>query len=121
VKKESNFCTRCGNVLNVIEKEVDESIKPDDPFENYVECHNCGASVPENNVCPVCGAHLRCDCGTIYKTGSKYCHSCGQPIPMPLEEEEQTKNYLECPKCKEKVPIGYSFCTNCGYNMEEGV
>ncbi|MBD3230785.1 MAG: zinc-ribbon domain-containing protein [Candidatus Lokiarchaeota archaeon] len=118
IKKGSNFCTKCGAPLQKsrVDSEVDES---DDPFENYVECHFCGASVPDNNICPACGAELKCrKCNILLKPGAKFCHSCGEKVPQPMEEEEEN-NYLECPECGEKVSIGYTFCTGCGYNMEE--
>jgi DNA-directed RNA polymerase subunit RPC12/RpoP/ribosomal protein L40E len=115
-KKEANFCTRCGNTLKRVAKALDFE-DSDDPFKGYVDCHFCGASVPDKNICPACGAKLRCDCGKLYKTGAKYCHSCGSKIPLPVEEEQEPK-YVECPECGERVEIGFSFCTGCGANME---
>ncbi|MHA1229336.1 MAG: double zinc ribbon domain-containing protein [Candidatus Helarchaeota archaeon] len=118
VKPDANFCTKCGAPLKKIKAEPEEILEPDDPFINHIECHFCGANVPDENRCSACGAKLRCDCGSVFKPGAKYCYSCGRKVPLPIEEENEEKNYLICPGCSEKVPIGYSFCTNCGFNME---
>ena len=122
VKKEAKFCTTCGYDLKGKKEDKEEFEKPDDPFENFVECHFCGANVPDNNVCPACGVNLHCDCGTIYKPGSKFCHGCGKSIPIPSDDDdndEKLKDIVVCEACGEKVPIGYSFCTKCGFNMEK--
>ena len=102
-----------------IEPKDDREDMIEDPFENYVECHYCGANVPDNNNCPACGVKLHCEkCGTLPKPGARFCHNCGSKLPIP-EEEELYSNTVICPGCQKEVELGLNFCPNCGFNLEE--
>ncbi|MHA1752560.1 MAG: double zinc ribbon domain-containing protein [Candidatus Helarchaeota archaeon] len=123
IKPNANFCTSCGLNLKAEKSNLTESNGSDDPFKNQVECHYCGAIIPDGENCPVCGARLHCECGALYKQGAKYCMQCGREVEIPDENEEEfeSENYVVCPNCKNEVQISYNYCTFCGYNMENVV
>lgn len=50
-------------------------------------------------------------CGTVNPDGSKFCASCGKPIP-----QEQPAPF--CPKCGTQNPQGGKFCKNCGNPLQ---
>ena len=50
-------------------------------------------------------------CGTVNPDGSKFCASCGKPIP-----QEQPAPI--CSKCGTQNPQGGKFCKNCGNSLQ---
>ena len=50
-------------------------------------------------------------CGTVNPDGSKFCASCGKPIPQ--EQPAPT-----CSKCGTQNPQGGKFCKNCGNSLQ---
>jgi RNA polymerase subunit RPABC4/transcription elongation factor Spt4 len=48
-------------------------------------------------------------CGSLIKTGKKFCPGCGTPVSAPLTAGERS-----CPYCGQTVPIQKKFCTGCG-------
>jgi hypothetical protein len=50
-------------------------------------------------------------CGTMNPDGSKFCASCGKPIP----EKQQAPI---CPRCGTLNPEGGKFCKNCGNSLQ---
>ena len=50
-------------------------------------------------------------CGTVNPDGSKFCASCGKPIP----QEQPTPI---CSKCGTQNPQGGKFCKNCGNSLQ---
>ena len=49
-------------------------------------------------------------CGVDNPEGSKFCASCGSPIPQPVSPATGSK----CLQCGTENPAGGKFCLNCG-------
>ena len=59
--------------------------------------------------CPVCGENVE---------NKKFCPNCGSAIHEKKSVEDNPKY---CTGCGEMLDENSQFCSNCGYDMENGV
>lgn len=53
---------------------------------------------------------IRCQCGAVLKSGSKFCSSCGCKV------EEISPRKVMC-ECGEEIALNSKFCNNCGKSI----
>jgi DNA-directed RNA polymerase subunit RPC12/RpoP len=64
----------------------------------------------EENICP--------NCGMPYPAGSRFCMSCGRPLPEKKAAAPEPKQQLNvCPNCGVVNDPGSVFCMECGRPM----
>ena len=76
-------------------------------------------SSTENNVEDRIGFCPKCGSGLIY--GSRFCGSCGSPIPECVEEtikNAEEEKVLFCQQCGFKLETDAKFCKQCGARIE---
>lgn len=63
--------------------------------------------------CPKCHARL--------EDGSRFCDSCGAPIPEQTAAETASSAKIFCPHCGKQVGSENPFCPDCGKPLEEKI
>jgi hypothetical protein len=68
-------------------------------------------------------------CGTIVRSGARFCRNCGAQLGWPTEKQPQQQQGFqhgkaqaehqtaECPTCGAQIPSGLRFCDNCGVQL----
>lgn len=60
-------------------------------------------------------------CGAETAEGSKFCSSCGAPLPQvsPAPSQAQAIPMLRCSQCGAETPAGSKFCASCGVPFQQ--
>lgn len=87
ITDKTKFCPECGAKINF--------------------CPSCGCDMGEHDHCPSCGAKKCPNCGSIVKSGMKFCSECGTVLAR------------KCPGCGATVEDNKKFCSECGCKLTD--
>lgn len=105
--QDMESCKRCCASCGTIEYEASAKF-----------CRDCGHNFSSKSIADPC-AH----CGEVVAEGSRFCGTCGQPVPgaaanerAPTESSSAASKtkVAKCPACEALCGADGNFCDNCG-------